>query len=170
MKNKKMWHALCEQVGGEANCRINHIFYQGVDKMLTFPSLLNLAHPAAITRVAANVNPLFADQVASHYPQVGLWANGEEALVRAELPGFSSGDIEVEVKENVLRLSGERAGAENDKEYVRKERFSGRFDRRVRLPYAVDAEKVAARFSNGVLEVKLPRVEADKPRKIAIEA
>ncbi len=138
--------------------------------MLSFPSLLNLAHPASIARVKANVNPLFASVSALNYPQVGLWANSEEALVRAELPGFSSGDIEVEVKEDVLRLSGEHTGDENDKEYVRKERFSGVFDRHVRLPYAVDAEKVEARFTHGVLEVKLPRVEADKPHKIAIKA
>jgi HSP20 family protein len=79
------------------------------------------------------------------------------------------GDCSRLIKENVLRLSGER-GVNNDREYVRRERFSGSFDRRVRLPFAVDADAVKASFTDGVLEVRLPRVEADRPRKIAIDS
>lgn len=136
--------------------------------MLTFPSLLHVTRPAAVSRLTTDVDRLFTG-LQSNYPQIGLWANEEEAIARAELPGFAAGDIEVEIKENELRLSGERK-IEQDREYVRRERFSGPFDRRIRLPFAVDANAVEARFSNGVLEVKLPRHEADKPRRIAIES
>ena len=138
--------------------------------MLTFPSLLHVARPASVSRITAEDDRLFAGGLQSaNYPQMGLWANEEEAIVRAELPGLDAGDIEVEIKENVLRLSGER-GVNNDREYVRRERFSGSFDRRVRLPFAVDADAVKASFTDGVLEVRLPRVEADRPRKIAIDS
>ena len=110
--------------------------------MLTFPSLLHVARPATVSRLTADVDRLFAGGLQSaNYPQMGLLANEEEAIVRAELPGLDAGDIEVEIKENVLRLSGER-GVNNDREYVRRERFSGSFDSRVRLPFAVDADAV----------------------------
>ena len=138
--------------------------------MLTFQSLLHVASPASVSRITADVDRLFTGGLQSaNYPQMGLWANEEEAIVRAELPGLDAGDIEVEIKENVLRLSGER-GVNNDRDYVRRERFSGSFDRRVRLPFAVDADAVKASFTDGVLEVRLPRVEADRPRKIAIDS
>jgi len=135
--------------------------------MLTFPSLLNVARPASVARLA-EIDRLYEGLQSAKYPQVGLWANADEAIVRAELPGFEATDIEVEVKDSALRLSGERA-VDRDREYLRRERFAGPFDRRVRLPFAVDADRVEASFSHGILEVKLPRVEADKPRKISIE-
>ncbi len=137
--------------------------------MLTFPSLFNVARPASVARLTADVDRLFDGLQTANYPQIGLWANEDEAIIRAELPGFDASAIEVEIKENALRLSGERP-IEQDREYLRRERFSGRFDRRVRLPFAVDASEVKASFTNGVLEVRLPRAEADKPRKIAIES
>ena len=135
--------------------------------MLTLPSLLNVARPSSVARLA-EIDRLYEGLQSAKYPQVGLWANADEAIVRAELPGFEATDIEVEVKDSALRLSGERA-VDRDREYLRRERFAGPFDRRVRLPFAVDADRVEASFSHGILEVKLPRVEADKPRKISIE-
>ncbi|MGY8824289.1 MAG: Hsp20/alpha crystallin family protein [Candidatus Latescibacterota bacterium] len=135
--------------------------------MLTFPSLLNVARTGSVARLA-DVDRFLKGLDSANYPQVGLWANADEAIVRAELPGFAAGDIEVEVEDSALRLSGERA-IDQGREYLRRERFSGPFDRRVRLPFAVDANQVKASFSDGILEIKLPRVEADKPRKIPIE-
>ncbi len=133
--------------------------------MLTFPHLLRIAHPAAAIRT--EIDRLVDGWPAATHPPMGMWNSEDEAVVRAELPGFTLGEIEVEVRDNALRISGERK-TEGEREYLRRERWTGRFDRRVRLPFAVDADAAQARLTDGILEIRLPRLEADKPRKIEI--
>ncbi len=135
--------------------------------MLTLPQLLHITRPTAAQR--KNLYR-FVDglQTTAQLP-VDVWISEESAIVRAEVPGLRIDDIQVEVDDNGLRLSGERT-ADKDRTYLRRERFTGRFDRRVQLPFAVDAEAAQAHLTNGVLEIRLPRLEADKPRKIAVVA
>ena len=133
--------------------------------MFTLPHLLRIAHPAAILRNDVQRRLETAAPTASLPVQV--WADGEAATVHAALPGYALEDIEVEVHERKLRLSGERK-ADDERTYVRRERFTGRFDQRITLPFSVEANGAQAHLTNGVLEVRLPRLESDKPRKIAI--
>lgn len=102
------------------------------------------------------------------FPAVNLWANEDAAVVTAELPGFDPSEVEVALENNQLVLKGARKQEGGD-QYRRQERWSGQFERAFKLPFAVEADKVEASFDNGVLEVKLPRREADKPRKIAVK-
>jgi HSP20 family protein len=96
-------------------------------------------------------------------------AEGEYVLT-ADLPGLSEGDVTIEVADNVLTLSGERRFEHEDRQggYRRIERSFGAFRRSLALPEGVDPETVRARFDQGVLEVRVPKPEQPKPRKVTI--
>lgn len=108
---------------------------------------------------------------APSFPAVNVWADEESTLITAELPGLTSDDIDIDVLENTLTLSGERKAEDlpEGARYHRQERGRGKFSRSIRLPYAVDVDNVEAVFKNGVLEVKLPRTEKDRPKKIEVK-
>jgi HSP20 family protein len=106
------------------------------------------------------------------FPAMNVWTNEGSAVVTAELPGVRTEDIEVSVENDTLTLRGSREPDElaEGATYHRRERRCGLFTRSFRLPFHVDAEKVDATLQNGVLNLYLPRAEADLPRKIAIKA
>ena len=104
-------------------------------------------------------------------PATDLVETDDHFVLKADLPGLTEADVNVEVKDNVLTLSGERKGEHEDKRegYVRVERAFGSFRRSLRLPEGVDPEAVQATFDNGVLEVRIPKPEERKPRKVEIQ-
>jgi HSP20 family protein len=91
-------------------------------------------------------------------------------VLKADLPGLSEGDVAIEVEDNVLTVSGERKSEHEDKGegYMRVERSYGSFRRSLTLPKGVDAEAVTASFDKGVLEVRIPKPEERKPRRVSI--
>jgi HSP20 family protein len=93
-------------------------------------------------------------------------------VLRADLPGLSEKDVNIELEDNVLTISGQRKAEHEDRKegYYRVERSSGSFSRSLTLPEGVDPEKVTARFDKGVLEVRIPKPEQRKPRKVTISA
>ena len=109
---------------------------------------------------------------APRYPAMNVWTNEDGAVLTAELPGCSPDNLDISVVNEMLTLSGQRAPEDvpEGATYQRRERNCGSFSRTFQLPFQVDATQVEAVFENGVLEVTLPRAEADKPRKIAIQA
>jgi HSP20 family protein len=104
------------------------------------------------------------------FPPVNIYDDGESFLVRAEMPGIDKDALEVTARGDQLTLRGERVlkAAEGAAAYHRREREGGRFRRVVTLPQRVDAGDVRATYRNGILEVVLPRVREEKPRKIQI--
>jgi HSP20 family protein len=108
----------------------------------------------------------------ARFPALNVWGNSENVIVTAELPGLEADDIEINVVNNQLSIKGERKGDKPAENAVchRSERKSGKFVRTVRLPYAVENDKVAAAYHNGILKVTLPRHEASKPKRIEIKA
>jgi HSP20 family protein len=106
---------------------------------------------------------------APEFPALNVWTNQDGALVSAELPGVDEKDIDISVTGSTLTLHGKRDASEEG-EYHRRERETGAFTRTLDLPFQVEADKVEASFSKGILEIKLPRAEADKPRKISIRS
>lgn len=128
-------------------------------------------------RLQRDMNRLFDDlypsrmRTAPSFPAVNVWADEESVIVTAELPGMNKDDIELNVLDNTFTLSGERKfePLPENAHYHRQERGQGKFTRNMQLPYKVNANKTKATFKNGVLEVKLPRAEEDKPKKIAIK-
>ncbi len=104
------------------------------------------------------------------FPAMNIYDDGESFIARAELPGIKSEDIDISVAGKTLTISGNRTiePVGESETYHRRERKSGEFRRAFDLPDLVDANKVMAHFSNGVLEVVLPRAEQAKMRKIKI--
>lgn len=103
-------------------------------------------------------------------PAMDLAETDEQLVLRADLPGLERGDIEIEVKDHVLTISGERK-AEHERKgegFHRIERSFGRFSRSLGLPRGVDAKSVTANFENGVLEVRMPKPEERKATRIEI--
>jgi HSP20 family protein len=103
-------------------------------------------------------------------PAMDLVETEDHFVLRADLPGLAEEDVTIEVEDNVLTVSGERkAERETTKEgYHRVERAFGSFSRSLTLPEGVDAEAVNANFDRGVLEIRIPKPEQRKPRKISI--
>ena len=95
----------------------------------------------------------------------------EHLTVEVELPGFDRDDIKVNLDKNVLTISGERkfeADSDQKRRYHLTERSYGRFARSFTLPGTVDADKIQASYKDGLLALSLPKVEAAKPREIAV--
>ncbi len=103
-------------------------------------------------------------------PAMDLVETGDDFVLRADLPGLSESEVNIELEDNVLTISGERKAehSESKEGYYRVERTFGSFSRSLTLPDGVDPEAVRASFDKGVLEVRIPKPEARKPRKVAI--
>ena len=91
-------------------------------------------------------------------------------VLRADLPGLSEDDIKIELEDGTLTVSGERKAEHESKNegYYRVERAFGSFSRSLTLPQGIDPEAVTASFDRGVLEVRVPKPEQRKPRRIEI--
>jgi HSP20 family protein len=104
-------------------------------------------------------------------PAMDLVETDDQFVLKADLPGLNEGDVNIEVEDNVLTVSGERKSEHEDKRegYYRVERSFGSFRRTLTLPEGVDPEGVSATFDKGVLEVRIPKPEQRKPRRVAIQ-
>lgn len=130
---------------------------------------------AEMRRMQGEMNRLLSGATtatAREFPPMNLWLGENSVAVTAELPGIAPEDVEVTVRENTLTLQGRREPKSEDENAVwhRRERAYGTFARTVQLPFRVDPENVEARFTNGLLEIELQRPEADRPKKIQINA
>jgi len=105
-------------------------------------------------------------------PAMDLVEAEDDFVLRADLPGLSENEVNIELEDNVLTISGERKAEheESKQGYYRMERASGNFSRSLTLPEGVDSERVRASFDKGVLEVRIPKPEQRKPRKVTISA
>ena len=103
------------------------------------------------------------------YPPINVFRQGEDFVAITELPGIRREDVNIEVQENQLRVSGSKAIDYGDKVSLhRRERIAGRFDRTIALPVDIDTDRVRAEYRNGILALYLPRAERDKPKSIPI--
>lgn len=103
-------------------------------------------------------------------PAMDLVETDEDLVLRADLPGLDRDDIEIEVKDNTLTVSGERKGEHEEKGegFYRVERAFGRFSRSLGLPQGIDPGAVRAGFDRGVLEVRIPKPAERKPTRVEI--
>ena len=103
-------------------------------------------------------------------PSMDLVETEDHFVLRADLPGMSEDDINIEFEDGTLTVSGERKAEHETKNegYYRVERATGVFSRSLTLPEGVDADAVEASFDKGVLEVLIPKPEQRKPRRVAI--
>jgi HSP20 family protein len=109
--------------------------------------------------------------VAEWAPAVDISEDDKEWLVKADLPEVKKEDVKVTVEDGVLAITGERKfeKEEKDKKYHRVERSYGSFLRSFSLPDGADGSKVVAEFKDGVLKVRLPKSENNKPRAVEVK-
>lgn len=143
---------------------------------------LGLGSFAEMRRMQNEINRLFSGlgmAETQEFPPVNLWAGENSVVVTAEMPGLTTEDVDLTVRQDMLTIQGRHEPKiEGDKDKIawdkvawhRRERGFGTFARTVKLPFRVDTDKVQARFLNGILEIELQRPEADRPRRIDIRA
>ena len=104
-------------------------------------------------------------------PSVDIHETEGGLVLIAELPGVAKEDITIDIKENVLVLTGERKRDVSVKEenYYRMERYYGQFSRTFTFPYSVESEKIVASLKDGLLEIRLPRLREKEARAITVE-
>ena len=103
------------------------------------------------------------------FPPINVFQKGNDFVAVVELPGIDKNDLEIEVKENTLRISGRKTIAYGEQASVhRRERISGVFDRTLSVPIRIEPNGVRAEYRDGMLALFMPRAEADKPRAIKV--
>ncbi|MGE4554583.1 MAG: Hsp20/alpha crystallin family protein [Candidatus Paceibacterota bacterium] len=104
-------------------------------------------------------------------PRLNLYETDKDLIAEVEAPGFDPKDIEVSLENQNLYLKGKMAKKEEEKgkNYWRKEIRKESFERIVRLPVAVDENKVEAIFKNGILKIVMPKVKQEKEKKVKVE-
>jgi HSP20 family protein len=103
------------------------------------------------------------------FPPINVFQQGEDFLAIVELPGVSKTDLEIQAKENTIRISGRKTIDYKERASLhRRERVSGEFDRTLTIPVQIDPDGIKAEYRDGVLALFLPRAESDKARSIKI--
>jgi len=143
-------------------------------------ALVRWAPARELYPVQSEINRLFntlfdtatpvAGRVTRWTPALDIVENDGEYVVRADLPGMGDDDVNVEVRDGVLRITGERKSETEERKdgYTRIERSFGSFARSLTLPEGVDPESVKASFDKGVLEIHVPKPEAPKAHAVEI--
>jgi HSP20 family protein len=134
-----------------------------------------LVKPEPFTREIDRVFDAFfgqTDQARRWVPPMDLVEAEDHFVLKADLPGLGEGDVNIEVQDGTLTISGERKAEHEQREkgWYRIERAFGAFNRSLTLPDGVDPDRIAASFSDGVLELRIPKPEERKPRRISISS
>jgi HSP20 family protein len=132
-----------------------------------------LVKPEPFTREIDRVFDAFfgqTDQGRRWVPPMDLVEAEDHFVLKADLPGLREGDVNIEVQDGTLTISGERKAEheQHERGWYRIERSFGSFNRSLTLPDGVDPDRIAASFSDGVLEVRIPKPAERKPRRISI--
>jgi HSP20 family protein len=103
------------------------------------------------------------------FPPINVFQQGDDILAIVELSGIDKNDLQIQAKENTIRISGKKSVEyPNHVSVHRRERVFGQFDRTLTLPVNLDPDRVKAEYRDGVLALFLPRAESDKPHTIKI--
>jgi HSP20 family protein len=134
-----------------------------------------LMKPEPFTREIDRVFDAFfgqTDQARRWVPPMDLVEAEDHFVLKADLPGLTEEDVNIEVQDGTLTISGQRKAEheEREKGWYRIERSFGSFNRSLTLPDGVDADRIEASFSHGVLELRIPKPEERKPRRIEISS
>lgn len=123
-------------------------------------------------RTYAGVEPTRRTAAGSWMPSMDVYETDEKIVATVELPGIDPKDVEVQVEDSTLTVSGSRefSSEVEEEHYHRIERRYGSFSRAIALPQTVDTDRVEARFDKGVLMVEVPKIEKAKPKKIRVKA
>lgn len=141
-----------------------------MNRLLAFPEIETL--PERVSRLfGQDFAPMLPDGRALWGPAANLREAENEYVLSAELPGMKAKDVEIDVQDNVLTVSGEKKterSESNGGHWHLSERSEGRFERSFSLPRSVDPDSIRADFENGVLTVHLPKRAEAKGRRVSI--
>ena len=124
--------------------------------------------PYFVTRRRTYQAPEDAPQV--YRLPVDAYVTEDNLVLTASVPGLSLDDLEITMDDDVLIIRGEINGVEEDAEYILRERFHGKFERRLTVNIPVDINTVEATYNNGLLHLVLPKAEEAKPHRITVNA
>ena len=103
------------------------------------------------------------------FPPINVFQQGDNLVAILEVPGVDKSALEIQVKDNAIRVSGKKAITYPERVSLhRRERLTGSFDRTLTVPMQINADGIKAEYRDGVLALFIPRAEADKPRTVAI--
>jgi HSP20 family protein len=104
-------------------------------------------------------------------PHTDVYEEKDKLVVKTELPGVSEKDVEVTLEENMLTIKAEKKDeVAEDATHHARERYYGKYVRSMSLPFHVNGDKVSANFDNGILELRLPKAEELKAKRIEVKA
>lgn len=129
-----------------------------------------------MTRNAANDFDTFFDDMFGNWgiknstiPSVNVYEDSKAFYVEAELPGYTTEDVNINVEKHVLHISSEKTAKKEERKYILRERGFVKFDRAFSLPEGINEEAIDAEFANGILTITLPKMPVEQPRKIAVK-
>jgi HSP20 family protein len=103
------------------------------------------------------------------YPPINVFQQGDDLVAIIELPGINKEELNVQAKENTIRIAGrKRVDYPDDVSLHRRERLSGDFDRTLVVPMQIEPDGIKAEYNDGLLALFIPRAERDKPRTVEI--
>jgi HSP20 family protein len=103
------------------------------------------------------------------FPPINVFQKGDDFVAVVELPGVDKDSLEIEAKQNTIRIAGRKTiNYDKSGSVHRRERVTGSFDRTIAVPIQIDPDAIRAEMRDGVLALFIPRAERDKPRKISI--
>lgn len=128
-----------------------------------------------LDRMQEEMDRLFTGRSVNYlqsFPAVNMWMGEDNVILSSEIPGLDPGNLDISIEGDVLDLSGSRVSEELKEggKYHRQERPHGAFRRKIKLPFRAQEDKIEATYEKGILTIKIPRAEAEKPRKIAVKA
>ena len=103
------------------------------------------------------------------FPPINIFKKDDDFVAVVELPGIDKNDLEIEAKENTIRVRGKKTVTYGEQASVhRRERVAGVFDRTLSVPIRIEPDRIKAEYRDGILALFIPRAEADKPRSIKV--
>ena len=104
-------------------------------------------------------------------PMLDVHQDGDDFVIKAEVAGVDPQDVEITVENSVLRIAGSREEDSTVEEgnWIRRERFSGRFERQVSLPQGVDPDAISASANNGIVEIRVPCPGTPEPHRVQLQ-
>jgi HSP20 family protein len=121
-------------------------------------------------QLPGSATPTNGPQASTWLPSVDVWETENELVLSFDLPGIAEDEIAVELDDDVLTVSGrrERTTEHSNERFYRFERRYGTFARSVTLPPGVQDDAIKADYENGVLEIRVPKPQEQKPRRIEV--
>lgn len=133
-----------------------------------FDALFNLQRALDAQRASEWLRDATASQ--GPFPPINVFQQGDAIVAIIELPGIDKDKLQIEAKENTIRIAGTKAvDYEEGASVHRREREFGQFDRTISVPVKLDPDGIKAEYHDGVLALFLPRAESDRPRSIKIK-